>query len=248
MPERRASFEAEPAASSALPLIGRQRELHALGALFAQGSRVLVLGPRGIGKTRLIQESAAAAGISLARPDAHGSLHEFLEGLLPLTCTGTIRPASVRRLSSQTLQSRALAALQSRPRWLWIDDPAPAGARLYRFLQRVLWIRGCGLAVCAQNREQLGYLGRLLWDPREEVRLRPLSRHDAARLMREAMRASGLESRGCPEDFLEQVLDAAAGNPGRIVTLCRLAAQPQYWHGGHLMFAPLWIDTLTRLA
>lgn len=248
MPHPHDSPEAEPAICGALPLIGRRRELHALGALFAHGSRVLVLGPRGIGKTRLIQESAAASGISLLSPGARGSLHEFLEELLPLTCAETIPPDSVRSLSSQALQSRALAALQARPRWLWIDDPAPAGARLYRFLQRVLWIQGCGLAVSAQSREQLGYLGRLLWDPREEVRLRPLARRDAARLVREAIKASGLGRRGCPEGFLEQVLDAAAGNPGRIVTVCRLAAQPQYWHGGRLMFAPLWIDTLTQLA
>lgn len=248
MPERRDSPEAEPHAPGPVPLIGRQRELQALGALFAHGSRVLVLGPRGIGKTRLIQESAAASGISLLSPGARGSLHEFLEELLPLTCAETIPPDSVRTLSSQALQSRVLAALQARPRWLWIDDPAPAGARLYRFLQRVLWIQGCGLAVCAQNREQLGYLGRLLWDPREEVRLRPLARRDAARLLREAIKASGLESLAIPEEFRQQILDAAAGNPGRIVTLCRLAAQPQYWHGGRLMLAPLWIDTLTQLA
>ncbi len=248
MPEHRGSVETGTAASGALPLIGRRRELQALGALFAHGSRVLVLGPRGIGKTRLIRESAAAGGISLLSLGARGSLHEFLQELLPLAGLETIPSDSVRTLSSQALQSRVLAALQARPRWLWIDDPAPAGARLYRFLQRVLWIQGCGLAVCAQNREQLGYLGRLLWDPREEVRLRPLARRDAARLVGEAMKASGLESRGCSEEFRRQVVDAAAGNPGRIVTLCRLAAQPQYWHGGRLMFAPLWIDTLTQLA
>jgi len=146
------------------------------------------------------------------------------------------------------LQARALRELQARPRWLWIDGPAPAGSRLYRFLQRVLWTEGCGLVVSAQSRAQLGYLGRLLWDPREEVVLPPLARARSAELLEEAMIAFGVEARGAAADFREQVLEAAAGNPGRIVTLCRLAAQPQYWHGGHLMFVPLWIDTLTQLA
>lgn len=248
MPENRRSPDASRAAAGALPYIGRRKELRALASLLARGNRALILGPRGIGKTRLVMEASAACGLAPVSLSASGPLRGLLEELFLEITSETIPPASVHMLPGQALQARVLRELQARPRWLWIDDPAPAGPRLHRFLQRVLWTKGCGLAVCAESRRQLGWLARLLWDPREQIVLEPLARSRSAELLDEAMNAFGVEARGAAADFREQVLEAAAGNPGRIVTLCRLAAQPQYWHGGHLMFAPLWIDTLTQLA
>jgi len=234
-------------APAAVPLIGRRREMRALSALFLHGSRAAVFGPHGIGKTRLVRDTAAACGIALLPVNASGPLHAVLEGLYRETVPQPAR-GELPRLTSQALQARVLRALEAGPRWLWIDDPAPAGARLYRFLQRVLWTGGCGLVVSAPDRAQLGYLGRLVWDPREELLLRALGRAASAELLEQAIRTFGLESRGSLGAFRRQALEAGEGNPGRIVTLCRLAAQPQYWHGGRLMFAPLWIDTLTQLA
>jgi energy-coupling factor transporter ATP-binding protein EcfA2 len=235
-------------ASPLLPLAGRQRELRRLQALLASGNRVLVLGPRGIGKSRLIAEAAAASGIEPVRVSTQGPPQELFRQLLPLLCPETDSPVSVRRLPSQALQARILAALQSRPRWIWLDDPPPASALLYRFFQRVLWIPRCGLIAAVENRARLGALARLLYDPREEILLAPLSHADSAALLERAIHAFGLGLHDSPAEFRLRTLEAAAGNPGRIITLCRLAADPQYWHGGRLMFAPLWIDALTRLA
>jgi len=240
--------EARRASFSPLPLVGRRKERNALAALFRQGSRALVLGPRGMGKTRLVAEAAQAAGVEPLILSSPGPLMELARQLLD-QMSGALPPAaSTRRLTSQVLQSRVLRALEARPRWIWIEDPAPAGARVARFFERVLWIDGCGLVVCAEDRAQLGRLASLLWDPRTHIVLRPLARADSEALLDEAIRVFCLHPRGPLAAFRTQALEAAAGNPGRIVTLCRLAAQPQYWHHGHLLFAPLWIDTLTHLA
>ncbi|MEJ5367448.1 MAG: hypothetical protein WHT08_03955 [Bryobacteraceae bacterium] len=235
-------------AAGSIPLIGRHREARVLSSLLLHGSRAAVFGPRGIGKTRLVQETMTACGILPLVVNASGPLHEVLDGIYREMVPPAAHGERLPRLTSQALQARVLRALEASPRWLWIDDPPPAGARFYRFLQRVLWIEGCGLVASAVNRAQLGWLGRLVWDPREELLLQPLGRAASAGLLEEAIRAFGLESRGSLGEFRRHVLSAAEGNPGRIVTLCRLAAQPQYWRGGHLMFAPLWIDTLTQLA
>jgi hypothetical protein len=238
----------DPARMRPVPFVGRQRELRRLQALLPSGGRVLVLGPRGIGKSRLIAEAAAASGIEPVWVSTQGPPQELFRQLLPLLCPETDSPVSVRRLPSQALQARILAALQSCPRWIWLDDPPPASALLYRFFQRVLWIPRCGLIVAAEDRARLGALARLYYDPREELLLAPLSHADSAALLEHAIHAFGLGLHGSPAEFRSRTLEAAAGNPGRIITLCRLAAQPQYWHGGRLMFAPLWIDTLTQLA
>jgi hypothetical protein len=230
-----------------LPLIGREAELRALRAMLQRG-RALLLGPRGIGKTRLLEEAARQWPMRPVPVRGAHTLHPLLEQLLPQIAAGAGSAMQLRRLPSQTLQARALEALHARPAWLVLDEPDFCDARCYRFLERVSWIDGCCIAAAAASRAQLGYLSRLLWDPREELTLGPLSRAASARLLEEAIRAFGLASLGPLDDFRRKALAASEGNPGRIVTLCRMAAQPQYWHGGRLLFAPLWIDVLTQLA
>jgi len=40
-------------------------------------------------------------------------------------------------------------------------------------------------------------------------------------------------------------LTAAHGNPGQILTMCRMASRPEYQAGRHIKFLPLRIDALT---
>ena len=230
-----------------LPLVGRRAELRALRAMLQRG-RALVLGPRGIGKTRLLEEAARESPMRPVLVRGAHALHPLLEQLLPQIAAGPASARELRRLPSQTLQARALEALHARPAWLVLDEPAFCDARCYRFLERVSWIGGCCIAAATPARAQLGYLSRLLWDPREELTLGPLSRAASARLLEEAIQTFRLAGLGPLDDFRRKALAASEGNPGRIVSLCRLAAQPQYWQGGRLLFAPLWIDALTQSA
>lgn len=95
----------------------------------------------------------------------------------------------------------------------------------------------------ARAREALGYVRRLLWDPREEIRLPPLKRSEAAGLFEAAAITYKLDSLDL-DSFRRQVLRSARGNPGQIVTMCRLAARPEYRLGRHVKFPPLRMDTL----
>jgi hypothetical protein len=83
----------------------------------------------------------------------------------------------------------------------------------------------------------------LLWDPREEIRLRPLKRTEAAELFAAAVAAYKLNSLDL-DDFRSQVLRSARGNPGQILAMCRLAARPEYRQGRHVKFLPLRMDVL----
>ena len=49
-------------------------------------------------------------------------------------------------------------------------------------------------------------------------------------------------------EFREKVLESARGNPGQILEMCRLAAQPQYHAGRYIKFAPLRFDTVMKFA
>lgn len=108
--------------SHALPLVGRRKELHALAALFRQGDRALVLGPRGTGKTRLVAEAAQAAGVEPLVLSSPEPLRELAWQLFEQMSGAPPPEPSPRRLTGRVLQSRVLRALEAPPRWIWIDN------------------------------------------------------------------------------------------------------------------------------
>lgn len=81
-------------------------------------------------------------------------------------------------------------------------------------------------------------------DPREAISLEPLSRSEAQSLFE--MAADRFELRPLDlDDFKRKVLVAARGNPGQIISMCRLAGRREYQNGRYIKFLPLRIDALS---
>jgi hypothetical protein len=191
-----------------------------------------------MGKTRLVGEALRAWDgdcIPIRRPRV---LHEVLVELAGMLGCGGNGAAS-----SMSLKPAILESLRQAPRVVILEDVAETGPRAYRFWQAVYHSPGTCLIVTARSRGSLGYLRRLLWDPREEIRLLPLKPGEASRLFGTAVAAYKLDSLDL-DVFRRQVLRSARGNPGQIVTMCRLAAQPVYRQGRRLKFVPLRMDAL----
>jgi predicted ATPase len=227
-----------------IPLVGRRDELKGLTAALCARRSCLVAGPSGIGKTRLIEEALRAAqqpAVRLRRPSV---LHELLVGLAQQLSCPAGRFGDVRRATSIALKPAVQDALQKRPCCVVLDDVADADPRMYRFLQQVYYIPRVCLIVAARSRDSLGHLHKLLWDPRDEISLEPLSRVEASTLFASACQACKLDALDVGE-FRRKVLAAAQGNPGQILTMCRLASRPEYQSGRHVLFLPLRIDALT---
>jgi hypothetical protein len=89
-------------------------------------------------------------------------------------------------------------------------------------------------------------LGRLFWDSRATLHLGPLTPAESEILFDTLIERLELRDLDIAE-FRSRALQAARGNPGQIVEMCRLAADPKYWSGKHIMFAPLRIDAYTRM-
>jgi hypothetical protein len=172
-------------------LFGRRDVVKSLtNALCARRSR-LVVGP---GKTRLLQESLCLAQqpyIYFERPDV---LHPFLVELAERLACPAGRFKSIRNATSIALKPSVLEALRRLPRCLILENVAGADPRMYRFLQQVYYIPAVSLIVTAASRDCLGYLYKLLWDPREEIALKPLSRSEARGLFDVASRMGRLQS------------------------------------------------------
>jgi predicted ATPase len=221
-----------------LPFVGRQRELRELIAALRAGQPRLTVGPAGIGKTRLVEEALQAAEQPFVRVRAAGVLHELLAGLA--AALGCSRP----KATSPALRGLVLNALCRAPQCVVLEDLHNADPRMYRFLQRLYYTPGVSLIVTATSRADLGFVRKLLWDPREEIILEPLSRAEAQWLFDEAVRRFGIESLQI-DAFGRKVLAAAKGNPGQILAMCRMAARPEYQRGSHIKFLPLRMDMLS---
>lgn len=230
-----------------IPLFGRRDEVRALTTALRTRKSCLIVGSKGIGKTRLLQESLSITRqpcVCIERPEV---LHRLLVGLAEQLSCPAGRFDSVRNATSVALKPSVLDALRRQPRCLVLEDAADADPRMYRFLQQVYYLPAVCLIVTAASHDCLGHLRKLFWDPREEIALTPLTRPEALSLFDVAARVYRLESLDL-DAFRAKVLTAAQGNPGQILTMCRMAGRPEYQSGRYVKFLPLRIDALRAFA
>jgi GTPase SAR1 family protein len=245
--------------SSTIPLIGFATEYQRLLTALKKKQPLLILGPGGSGKTTLIsavlkdlQQPASVIAIRYLP-----TLHDFLIDLgrtltkinpktFPEAVKLRVDPERwLRQQTSSHLKGVLWKAFEAEPRTIILDGVRDASFPMYRFLQRLHFTKGMTLLATARDPVALGELSRLFWDPRNTVHLRPLKDEDANQLFELAVKFFDIGNLDI-EEFRGKVLDAAEGNPGQIIEMCRLAANPMYVTGTHIKFAPLRIDVLMK--
>jgi energy-coupling factor transporter ATP-binding protein EcfA2 len=243
-----------------LPLVGLQRERRRTTEALRRRESLLVLGPRGCGKTKVIStilenESGTRGIVYVVFPP---TMHELLVSLARaliatghgaltgLSGAGTDLQKWCSKQTSVHLRGLLWTALEAEPRILILDGIENASFQPYRFLQRLYHAPGMAIVAVARSPFSLGALGRLFWDPRQTANFQPLSEQESAELFEAAADRFRLRRLDLDE-FREKVLESAHGNPGEIVEMCRLAADPQYESGRYIKFAPLRIDALMNL-
>jgi hypothetical protein len=239
-----------------LPLVGMAKEKQRLSLAFGTGDPLLVLGPNGSGKTRLIQEALPGNRQVLYiawEPTLHALLTAMARALIAARHAGFISHAKPGRdpeawLAIQTsirLKGLLWTAVESSPTPMVLDGVAGASFPTYRFLQRIYHTHGMALFATSRDAFSLGALARLFWNPTKALNIPPLYERDAEQLFEAAADHFKLRNLDLAE-FREKVLESAGGNPGQIIEMCRLATQPRYLAGRHIKFAPLRIDTVMK--
>jgi len=244
-----------------LPIVGLLQERRRLLDAIRARESLLLLGPRGAGKTRTIR---SVLGDLPSRNDVtyvpySSTLHELLIALTRTLLESGHRDLRRRAsagsdpekwLSNQTsvhLKGILWNSLEAEPRTIVLDGVDGASHPMFRFLQRLYFARGMVVIAASRDGMALGALGHLFWDTRKLLQLRPLAESEAGQLFDLAAGHLGLRELDLSlDDFREKVLDAARGNPGQIIEMCRLAANPQYVTGRYIKFAPLRIDALMK--
>jgi len=243
---------------SHLPFVGMAKEIERLNLAFATGDPLLLLGPQGSGKTRLIQTALSSNNHVLYvawEPTLHGLLTAMARVLIAARHADYIsraKPGSDPEawLAVQTsihLKGLLWTAVERSPVPIMLDGIAGAGFPTYRFLQRISHTPGMVLFAASRDAFSLGALARLFWNPATVLNILPLPERDAEQLFEAAAGHFKLRHLDL-EEFREKALESARGNPGQIIEMCRLAALPQYHVGRHIKFSPLRIDMVMKFA
>jgi len=241
-----------------LPTVGMVREIERLSLAFATGDPLLLLGPLGSGKTRLIQEALSGNPQVLYvgwEPALHALLTAMARALIATRHAEFISRAKPGAdpdgwLAVQTsihLKGLLWTALEISPVSIALDGIAGAGFPTYRFMQRIYHTRGMSLFAASRDAISLGTLARLFWNPAKVLNIPPLHERHAEQLFESAADCFKLRNLDL-DDFRAKVLESARGNPGQIIEMCRLAAQPQYHVGRYIKFSPLRIDAVMKFA
>ncbi len=228
---------------SGLPLIERDRELSKLLQCASARTPALLTGSPGLGRTRLLRELGArltAENIDFLYIPFVQPLHAFLISMAVRLALPMVKNSSV------ALRGLLWKELEDHPRILLLDDIAEATSQFYRFFERVLYVPGITLIATGSHVYGIGALQRIFWNHQSVVSLRPLTKQGALILTQQATKLYAADLTD-DEGFLEKVVQVARGNPGRIVEMCRRAADPTYRDGDRVRFAALSIDSLTRL-
>ena len=237
----------------AVCLPGRDRARSAIGVLLTdaaagRGGALLVTGPVGIGRSRLLAETIRAAdahtvlltaGTEQETDLSYAGLHRLIAPLLPLddalcaqqaACLrravehGDCPPGRRLALSVAVLALLAEAATRN-PVLCCVDDaPAldPASASVLAFVARRLADRRIAMLCTARDGDHLGGL----LDGVPELRLDPLDPASSRALLADLTSAEPIDGE------LAGVLAAAGhGNPGALVDLAR-SLTPEQRHGG----------------
>ncbi len=245
--------------SQPFPLMGLAGEYQRLTTALRKRLPLLIIGPAGSGKTALI--AAVLANLPMPKDIISiqhcSNLHHLLTDLArALLLSGHRTFCKLARAGSDTekwlsqqtsihLRGILWTSLEAEPRIIILDGVASAGFPMYRFLQRLYFIKGMALVASARDPVSLGTLARLFWDPRNTIHLHPLNEADANHLFDLAIARFGLSHLDI-EEFRHRALEAAQGNPGQLIEMCRFASNPMYVSGTHIKFAPLRIDVLMK--
>ena len=229
---------------------------------------VLICGPAGIGKTTLISEvlaelpaAAAQSVISVSGPDG---LQPLLRALLQkLHSAGDpilrqrLRAEGVssadfknwlKKQSTSKLKGAVYGSVQTAAYWVFLDHVPALTSAVAKVVRELIWMRNTPVYLAARypSPEEAGHAANIYWSERHRLILEPLHAPAARELLDQCIYRFGL-ARLDLDDFREAVLSLSGNNPGALVTMCKLAAEPRYHHGLRIKTRMIYIDYLMSL-
>lgn len=228
-----------------LRVVERRVELARLEAQARQRKSILVHGPEGVGKTRLLQEFIRTQPLALYVSNAR-SPHDLL-----LSLVNSIReklgarslPSNTSTMSTPSLKGVANRVLGIEPLLIVLDHLEGPSRVVTKLVKELNYYGRTPIFMAARSphMEDIGALQPLCADRSErlEVMNWPLpialefAHHEAERT---GLRAFNLDA------ALESIVQSSTGNPGSVLHMVKMAHKSQYWRDDQLKFHVLYLD------
>jgi len=225
--------------------VEREEELERLQSQAKARKSLLVFGPTGVGKSRLLQTFVAQQPLALYVPHSR-SPRELLHGLLDALRSVDIRiklPANVETLSSSSLKGVVHRTLDANS-FQMVLDHLEGPSRVLTGLIKDLHYFGRTPVIFASrspHMEDIGALQPLCALKSERIEMKNWPHYIALQFaQREAekaqLSASNLGS------VLPSLVEWSDGNPGAIIQLLKMARMPQYQAGDQIKAHVLYLD------
>ncbi len=256
-------------ASGGFRVVGREAEKSRLHQAIRNRESLFICGPAGMGKTTLISQVLAELPEALSRVvitvNGADGLQPLLRALLQnlheagdSALGGQLRSERVgsagfkRWLNSQP-SSRLKGALcrssQSGRYWVFLDHLPRLTPAIAKVVRELVWMLNTPVYVAARGAgpEDAGDVANIYWSDGHRLVLPPLHAAAARELLESCIRRFNL-SRLDLRNFREAVLSMSGHNPGALVGMCKLAAEPRYHYGSSIKTRMIYIDHLMSLS
>ncbi|MFZ0962332.1 MAG: hypothetical protein WAO35_15650 [Terriglobia bacterium] len=226
---------------------------------------MLICGPAGVGKTALISKALAELPDDIAQGvifvDGIDGLQPFLRALLQnlheagdATLRKQLRAEGVgaggfkswlKSRCTSRLKGAIYRSMQAANYWVFLDHVPPLTLAVAKVVRELVWMRSTPVYLAARGltTEEIGHAVKIYWNDRQRLALEPLHESAARELLESCIRRLGL-ARLDLAGFREAVLSMSGGNPGVLVKMCKLAAEPRYRYGSRIKTKLIHIDCL----
>jgi len=248
-----------------LPLIGRAVEYQKLVEALERCESLLISGPAGIGKTalvmRVLEDHPVAAAGSIIYLSGVGGLRPLLCALLrrlyeieDATLRRQLRNEGVAKATfsswlqthrASRLRGALYRSMEGGQYWVFLDHIPPLTLAVAKVVKELTRMRETPVYILARglSEAEVGHVTDLYWSDRQRLSLGPLPARAARDLLEWCIRRFGL-ARLDLNGFRQEILHLSGHNPGTLIHMCALAAEPRYQYGSQIKTKLIRIDTL----
>jgi len=225
--------------------VERTVELDRLIARAQERKRLLVFGPEGVGKTRLLKEFARMQPLALYIPQAK-SPDEFLLSLvesLRIKLGARSLPSHTSTMSTSGLKATVDRALNVKPFLLLVDQLQGPSRVVVKILKDLGYYGRTPIFFAARSphMEDIGALQALCYDKNDRLEMTNWPAEMAlAFAHRNAERAELWASN--LDAALQSIVQLSGGNPGSILGMLSMAGRAQYRVEDQIKFHVLYLD------
>jgi hypothetical protein len=251
--DRRVPAMADPAPNHAPPsqyltLVNRADEMARLHAQAQKRKSMLIFGPEGVGKTRLLQAFASTQPLALYVSQTQSPrdlMLALVENLRHLAKRELRLPTNPGSLSTSSLKGTVQKALDQFPFLLVLDHLAGPSRVVTGMIKEMNYYGRTPVFFVARtpHMEDIGTLRPMCADRSERVELKNLPPPIALEFAQKEVERTELWASNL-EHALRSLVEWSEGNPGSILQMVKMAHLPNYRMGDQIKAHVLYLDYL----